>query len=129
MNDAWRVPMLAGSVARLGYGLGCVFAPNWMDRNELAPSLRDHPDPRMNLRGFGGAQSAVAVYTIANATTRDRARGVVSLNVLVDGFDTIVSLLERRDRGRFDQMAAGGVAVNVLGLGVAALGASLLRRT
>ena len=128
MSDAWRVPMVVGSVARLGYGAGCALAPSWMAENELAPSLREHADPRMSLRGFGGAQSAVALYTIACVRSRERARDALALNALVDGFDTIVSLLERRDRGRFDQMAAGGVAVNVLGLGIAALGASLLRR-
>ena len=123
---AWRVPVLVGSTGRLAYGLAAVFAPEWMG-GRLAPQLRDHPDPRMNLRGFGGAQSAIALYTLASATTPDRARDVVRLNFLVDGLDTIVSLLERRDRGRFDEMAAGGVAINVAGLACWSLASRALR--
>jgi hypothetical protein len=124
---AWRAPFVVGSAGRLAYGLGAVLAPEWMD-GRLAPSLRDHPDPRMNLRGFGGAQSAVALYTLTTATTPDGARSALRLNVLVDGLDTVVSLLERRDRGRFDRIAAGGVAINVLGLACWATAASALRR-
>jgi hypothetical protein len=111
----WRAPFVIGSVARLAYGLGAVFAPEWMG-GRLAPSLRRHADPRMNLRGFGGAQSAVAIYTLTTATTEERARNVLRLNVLVDACDTAVSLLERRDRGRFDRMATGGVVLNVTAL-------------
>ena len=123
---AWRVPIVLGNTARLAYGLGCVFAPEWMG-GRLAPGLRGHPDPRMNLRGFGGAQSAIAVYSLATATTPERAREAVRLNLLVDGFDTVVSLLERRDRGRFDEMAAGGVALNVAGLACWSLAARAVR--
>ena len=112
---AWRVPFVIGSTVRLAYGLGAVLVPEWMG-GRLAPELRGHPDPRMNLRGFGGAQSAIAIYTLAAATTPARARSLLCLNVLVDALDTGVSLLERRDRGRFDEMAAGGVAVNFAGL-------------
>src|SRR3954452_9982759 len=98
----WRVPFVIGSVARLAYGLGAVLAPEWMG-GRLAPTLRGHPDPRMNLRGFGGAQSAVALYTLVTATSPTAARSPLLLNCLVDTFDTVVSLLERRDRGRFDE--------------------------
>lgn len=112
---AWRVPFVIGSTARLAYGLGAMLAPEWMG-GRLAPELRGHPDPRMNLRGFGGAQSAIAIYSLTAATTPARARSLLRLNVLVDALDAGVSLLERRDRGRFDQMAAGGVAVNLAGL-------------
>jgi hypothetical protein len=93
----------------------------------LAPSLRGHPDPRMNLRGFGGAQSAIAIHTLTTANAPAGARDALRLNALVDGFDAAVSLLERRDRGRFDEMAAGGVAINVLGLACWAWAASALR--
>ena len=124
---AWRVPFVVGSTARLAYGLASVLAPEWMG-GRLAPSLRGHPDPRMNLRGFGGAQSAVAVYTLTTATTEARARDVLRLNVLVDGFDTAVSLLERRDRGKLDVMAAGGVGLNIAGLTCWALAHAALRK-
>jgi hypothetical protein len=111
----WRVPFVLGSAGRLAYGLGSVLAPEWMG-GRLAPSLRGHPDPRMNLRGFGGAQSAIALYTLTTATTPAGARSALRLNVLVDGLDAVVSLLEWRDRGKLDEMAAGGVALNVAGL-------------
>jgi hypothetical protein len=89
---AWRVPIVAGSVARLAYGLSAVLAPDWMS-GRLAPRILGHPDPRMNLRGFGGAQSAIAIYTLMAATTPDGARRVLRLNALVDALDTVVSLL------------------------------------
>jgi hypothetical protein len=118
--------LVIGSAGRLAYGLGAVLAPEWMG-GRLAPSLRGHPDPRMNLRGFGGAQSAIALYTLMTATTAAGARSALRLNLLVDSLDTVVSLLERRDRGRFDEMAAGGVAVNVLGLACWTIAAAALR--
>ena len=127
MQERWRVPIVIGSVARLAYGLGSMLAPEWMARNRLAPSLRGHPDPRMNLRGFGGAQSGIALYTLATATTPERARGVLRLNVLADAFDAGVSMLEIRDRGRVDRMAGGGVLVNVFALGVSTVAALALR--
>jgi hypothetical protein len=123
---AWRVPFVAGSAARLAYGLCAVIAPEWMG-GRLAPRILGHPDPRMNLRGFGGAQSAIAIYTLMATTTPDGARRVLRLNVLVDALDTVVSLLEWRDRGEFDRMAAGGVAVNIAGLSVSAIAAAALR--
>ena len=61
------------------------------------------------------------------ATTPDGARRVLRLNALVDALDTVVSLLEWRDSGEFDQMAAGGVAVNIAGLSCAAIAAAALR--
>jgi hypothetical protein len=124
--NAWRVPLVAGSAARLAYGLGAVFAPEWMG-GRLAPQTLAHPDPRMNLRGFGGAQSAIAIYTLMGATTPEGARRALRLNALVDGLDTVVSLLEWRDRGEFDEMAAGGVALNVAGLSCWAVAARALR--
>ena len=57
---SWRAAVVVGSTARLAYGLASVLAPEWMG-GRLAPSLRGHADPRMNLRGFGGAQSAIAL--------------------------------------------------------------------
>src|SRR5215217_7534656 len=101
--EAWRTPFVIGGAARLAYGLGSIFAPEWM-AGRLAPTLRGHPDPRMNLRGFGGAQSAIALYTLTTATTRAGARDALRLNALTDGLDTVVSLLEWRDRGKLDFM-------------------------
>lgn len=126
MSRAWRVPFVLGSVGRLAYGLGAMLAPEWME-GRFAPTLREHPDPRMNLRGFGGAQSAVAVYTLVRATTPARARGVLALNLLVDGFDAGVSALEWRARGELDRIAGGGVAVNLLALACWTAAAAALR--
>ena len=125
---AWRVPFVVGSTGRLAYGLASVVAPEWMG-GRFAPSLRGHADPRMNLRGFGGAQSAIALYTLTAATSKARARDVLRLNALVDGMDAVVSLLEWRDRGKLDQMAAGGVAINIAGLTCWALAHAALRDT
>jgi hypothetical protein len=127
MYDRWKVPFLIGSGARLAYGLGCVLAPETMGRR-LAPAVRD-PDARMNLRGFGGAQSGVALYTLAMTRRRAGARSALALNVLVDSFDAIVSTLEIRARGGADIIGAGGVAVNVLGLACWTTAAVALRET
>lgn len=127
MRENWRLPVVVGSLARLAYGLGSMLAPEWMARHRLAPTLRNHPDPRMNLRGFGGAQAGIALYTLASAATWDRARAALGLNVLVDAFDAGVSALEVRDRGRIDRMAGGGVLVNVVALTVSAATARALR--
>ena len=124
---AWRVPFVVGSVARLAYGLGCVVAPEWMG-GRLAPSLRGHADPRMNLRGFGGAHSGIAIYTLSQATSGDRARDALRLNLLVDGMDCAVSLLEWRDRRRLDEMAAGGMLLNVAGMACWAIAHDRLRK-
>src|SRR4051812_37587635 len=126
--EAWRAPFVIGSIARLTYGLGAMLAPEWM-AGRLAPTLRGHPDPRMNLRGFGGAQTGIALYTLASARTRRQARSLLGLNAAVDAFDAGVSLLERRDRGRTDLMVAGGVAVNVAALICWSAAAAALRRT
>lgn len=126
MRFPWRAPFLIGSTFRLAYGMGAMLAPEWMGEH-LAPTLQGHPDPRMNLRGFGGAQSGIALYTLATATTPERARAVLGLNVLVDALDAGVSLLEWRARGELDQMAGGGVAVNVVSLIVWAAAAAALR--
>jgi hypothetical protein len=124
--ERWRIPFVVGSAARLAYGAAAVLAPERMD-GRLAPRLHGRPDPRMNLRGFGGAQSAVAVYTLATARTPRGARSALLLNALTDGFDTGVSLLERRDRGAVDRIVAGGVALNVGGLLLWAVAARALR--
>jgi hypothetical protein len=123
--ETWRVPFVAGSATRLVYGLCSVLAPEWMS-GRLAPRVLGHPDPRMNLRGFGGAQSAIAIYTLMATTTPEGARPVLRLNALIDTLDTVVSLLEWRDRGEFDRIVAGGAAVNIAGLSCWAIAAAAL---
>jgi hypothetical protein len=124
---AWRVPFVIGSTARLAYGLGAVLAPEWMG-GRLAPRILGHPDPRMNLRGFGGAQSGVALYTLMASSTPEGAQSALRLNLLVDGLDCVVSLLERRDRGEFDLVATGGVVFNITGLTWWTIAAAALRK-
>ena len=62
-----------------------------------APTLQKHADPGMNLRRFGGAQTRIGLYTLATATRPKRARVLLGLSVLVDGFEgsLLVSLLRR----------------------------------
>ena len=127
MRQQWRVPLTIASVSRLAYGAGAMLAPESMAANRLAPTLRDHPDPRMSLRGFGGAQSGIALYTLAKARSRARARELLWLNALVDTFDACVSLLEIRDRGGIDEVAGGGVVFNVTMLGLWTAAAVALR--
>lgn len=127
MTSSWRTPLVIGSIGRLAYGLGSMLAPEWM-AERFAPTLQDHPDPRMNLRGFGGAQSGIALYTLATATTPERARAVLGLNVLVDTLDAGVSMLEWRARGKLDRMAGGGIGVNVAALACWTAAAAALRR-
>lgn len=126
MSRVWRLPFAIGSGARLAYALGAVLVPERMD-GRLAPRLHGRPDPRMNLRGFGGAQSGVAIYTLIAARTPQGARSALLLNTLVDGFDAMVSLLEWRDRGEVDQAVAGGLAFNLAGLTCWTIAAMLLR--
>jgi len=126
MNNVWRVPIVIGSLAR--HGAGAMLAPEWMG-GRWAPTLQDHPDPRMNLRGFGGAQTGIALYTLRTARSAQGARAVLSLNGLVDACDAAVSLLERRERGEFDRMVVGGVALNVTALLCWSTAAVALRRT
>jgi hypothetical protein len=125
--QGWQVPFIVGSAARLAYGAGAMLAPEAMAERRLAPRLHGKPDPRMNLRGFGGAQSAIALYTLWMIRTPDGARRALALNFATDGLDTVVSALEGRARGRIDRMVAGGVAVNLLGLVWTALAAGGLR--
>src|SRR3954453_13522735 len=125
---AWRVPFVVGSISRLAYGVGAMAAPERM-AGRLAPTLRDHPDPRMNLRGFGGAQSGVALYTLVEATTPERARPILTLNALVDPFDALVSLAEWRARGRLERVVVGGIAVNVASLLCWSAAAAALRKS
>src|SRR3954452_231311 len=126
MQETWKVPLVIASTARLAYGVGCILAPQAM-AGRLAPTVRG-TDARMNLRGFGGAQSGIALYTLGTARTREGARDALRLNALVDGFDALVSALEIRDRGGVNLIAAGGVLVNVAGLVCWSAAAALLRR-
>jgi hypothetical protein len=127
MTNMWRVPFVIGGLARLAGGVGMMLAPDWMG-GRLAPRIQGHPGARMNSRGMGGTQTAVALYTLARAGSAQSARTVLSLNLLVDAFDLVgVSLLERRDRGEIDALIAGNLAVNGTALLIWTAAAASLR--
>jgi hypothetical protein len=116
--------MSAGALFRIAYGVGAIAVPDLMSR-QLAPDIRGHPAGRMNLRGFGGAQTAIGSFTAYAAVVEPRlARAAIGLNLVTDALDSAVSALEWRARGRADRVVAGGVVLNVSGL---ALGSAALR--
>ena len=128
MTNVWRVPFVIGGLARLVIGGGYLFVPEWMG-GRLAPRIDGHAGARMNLRGMGGTQAGVALYTLARARRPDSARTALSINLLVDGLDLIVSsFLEWRDRGEFDALVAGDIAVNGSAVLCYTAAAALLRR-
>jgi hypothetical protein len=112
MRNGWKVPFVMGGLARLVICGGYLFVPEWMG-GRLAPRIDGHAGARMNLRGMGGTQTGVALYTLARARNAESARTALSLNLLVDGLDLVVSsFLEWRDRGKVDAWVAGDIAVN-----------------
>ncbi len=115
MREPWRVPVTIASVWRLAYGLGSMLAPEWMAANRLAPTLRDHPDPRMNLRGFGGQHIAIASLTMVAAYRTDLARPALVLNLACETFDAAAAMLELRARGAPDAIAVGGIVIPLAG--------------
>jgi|AntDryMetagUQ889_1029465.scaffolds.fasta_scaffold11981_2 hypothetical protein len=109
-----RTFMLAGSSVRLAYGIGSLFAPDWMS-GRLAPDVRGHADGRMSLRGFGGLYISVALLTMVASYRTDLARPALALNLGCETFDATAGLLELRDRGGPDPIALGGVAMPLAG--------------
>ena len=106
--------MVAGSTARLAYGVGSLVAPDWMS-GRLAPDVRGHADGRMNLRGFGGQHIAIALLTMVAAHRTDLARPALALNLGCETFDAAAAVLELRDRGGPDRIAVGGIATPLIG--------------
>jgi len=98
-----------------------------MCRRPLAPSVHEIPDPRMTPRGFGGALSAIALYTLAGARSPARARSLLWLNAVTDACDAAVSLLELRARGKLDRVVVGGLCINVTALAWWTLASRTLR--
>lgn len=109
-----RTFMLAGSSVRLAYGIGSLFAPDWMS-GRLAPDVRGHADGRMSLRGFGGLYMAVALLTMLASYRTDIARPALALNLACEAFDATAGLLEIRDRGGPDPISLGGVVMPLAG--------------
>ncbi len=128
MKNGWKVPYVTGALARLAIGSGYLLVPEWMG-GRLAPRIDGHAGARMNLRGMGGTQTGVALYTLARARSAQSARTALSLNLLVDGLDLVLSsLLEWRDRGEIDALVAGDIAVNGTAVLCYAAAAALLHK-
>jgi hypothetical protein len=107
-----RPRMVAGSAARLGYGLAALLAPRLVAGSFAAAE----PDSAMNLRGFGGQHIALAVFTLISAQSRHLARPALVLNVGVEICDAMAGALEVRERGTQDELAVGGVVLPLANL-------------
>ena len=108
----------AGALLKVAYGVGSMLAPEWMSLREFAPEVRGHPDSRMNLRGLGGYVLGVGGVTFWTALSGRDLRPLLALNLAIDSADTVVGLLEWRDRGRLDKAALGGIGVPGFGVAV-----------
>lgn len=109
-----RVLLALGSLFRLVVGAGYLVAPERMAAGQLAPDIRDHPDGRMSTRGFGALHLGVAMGTLRAAVRGEGCREVVALNLACALGDTAATLLERRDRGRWERVVLGSVPVDLL---------------
>ena len=105
---------MLGSLFRLVVGAAYLVVPKGMARRGLAPDIRDHPDGRMSTRGFGALHLGVAVGTLRAAVHGEGCREVVALNLACALGDTAATLLERRDRRRWDRVVLGSVPVDLL---------------
>ena len=103
--------MVAGSAARLAYGLAALLAPRVVAGRFAAAE----PDSVMNLRGFGGQHVAVAVFTLAASRSRDLAAPALRLNAGLEVCDAVAGVLEVRERGTQDPVAVGGVVLPLAG--------------
>jgi hypothetical protein len=104
--------MTAGSIGRLVYGLGAMFAPRFM-AGRYAPV---EPESVMSLRGFGGQYIGVAVFTIFASRSPDLARPALLLNLGVDACDAVAGAFEVREKGLGDPIALGGVWLPAVGI-------------
>jgi hypothetical protein len=127
-GHGWRIPFVVGNLLRLAYGTGAAFAPSAMCAKRLAPQIHDLPDSRMNLRGFGGALSAIALYSLTSLGSPERARSLLWLNAATDAYDVAVTTLELRARGRLDRTIGGSFALNLTALGWWTLALLAIRR-
>ena len=88
--------MIGGSLARLSYASGLLFAPKAMSRWGLIGP--DPPDPfaRMTTRAFGALHANLALQTIRAAVTGRDVGFVLALNLTSDLADTLGPTLEWR---------------------------------
>lgn len=111
---AGRLFLGLGSLFRLAVGAGYLASPEEMARRRLAPDIRGHPDGRMATRGFGALHLGVAVGTLRAAARNKSCRELAVLNLVCALGDTAATLLERRDRGKWEPVVLGSVPVDLL---------------
>ncbi len=102
-----------GALLRLAVGAGYLFVPERM-AGRLAPDIRGHADGRMSTRGFGALHCGVALATLRGAIRGNGCQDVALLNLACAIGDTTATLLERRDRGRWDRAVLGSVPIDIL---------------
>jgi hypothetical protein len=108
------VLLALGSLFRLAVGTGYLATPEGMARRQLAPDIRGHPDGRMSTRGFGALHLGIALGTLRAAAHNEGCREVAVLNLVCALGDTTATLLEWRDRGRWERVVLGSVPVDVI---------------
>lgn len=121
-----RSVMIGGSLARLTYASGLLFAPRTMSRWQLiGPDPRD-PFARMTTRAFGALHANLALQTMRAAATDRQVGFVLVLNLTSDLADTLGPTLEWRygDLPRWAALTNAGVQ----SLGVASWSLLLWRR-
>lgn len=111
---AGRLLLGLGSLFRLAVGAGYLASPEAMAGRRLAPDIRGHPDGRMGTRGFGGLHLGIAIGTLRAAVRNKGCRELAVLNVVCALGDTAATLLEWRDRGRWEPVVLGSVPVDLL---------------
>jgi hypothetical protein len=106
-----------GSLFRLAVGAGYLLAPETMSRRGLAPDIRGHDDGRMSTRGFGALHLGIGAASLRAAVRGEGIRELATLNLLCALGDSAATLLERRDRGEWDDVVLGSVPVDALDVG------------
>jgi hypothetical protein len=109
-----RVLLGLGSLFRLVVGAGYLVAPDGMARRQLAPDIRGHPDGRMSARGFGALHLGIAIGTLRVAVRGKGCREVALLNLVCALGDTVATMLERRDRGKWERAVLGSVPIDII---------------
>ena len=111
---AGRRLLALGSLFRLAVGTGYLVAPEAMASRRLAPDIRGHANGRMSTRGFGALHLGVAIGTIRAAARDEGCRAVASLNLICALGDTATTLLERRDRGKWERVVLGSLPIDLV---------------
>jgi hypothetical protein len=89
--------MVAGSLVRLSYALGLLFAPHTMNKLQLAAATRGNGVATMTTRAFGAVHTNVSLLTLRAALLHRDTRVVLGLNIACEFGDLVATLLERRD--------------------------------